>query len=242
MSRFFAALAVCVLLVPAAQAATVTVGDSSAPWAGFMTVFEQTANGDASTFGGQVFGSNWGVADLVATFDDGAPSVTLSPNTIGDPNEFWYQNTSGTAPDPVNPGGPGQLGNKHMEANLFIGDDSLVGDTVTFEGEVLSNTFTAAHSTTIFIRDFAPDFSSFIETTAPATPGPFSITLVTTTGDPGRHIQYGFATSGENVWVTDTASFGSVVIGPAAAAVPEPTSMILVGLGLMGMAAGSRRS
>jgi len=102
---------------------------------------------------------------------------------------------------------------------------------VTFEGTVLSNTLTDAHTATAFIRDFAPDFSSFNEVTAALTPGDFSITLATDPGA-GRHVQYGFNFQGENVWVTDRDPFGTVVI----AAVPEPASasvLLLAGLGLV---------
>jgi len=209
----------------AAQAVTVTVDQSTGPWAGFMNVSELPANGGAF-----VFGNGWAVPDLVATFDDGAGTLTVSPNTIGDPNEFWYQNTSGTAPDPINPGGPGQAGNKSMDAVLFIQDDALSGQTVTFEGTVLSNSFTAAHTATIFIRDFAPDFSSVVETTVAVTPGPFSITAITDP-TPGRHIQYGINTVGVNVWAGDEGPFGTAVLGT----VPEPASMALMGLGGLAM-------
>lgn len=213
MRPFFAVLSAGLLTCSAAQAATVNVGDSTAPWLGFMNVFELPSNG-----GGYVFSSGWGVADLVATFDDANSKLTLSPNTIGDPDPFWYQGG----------GGPGQLGNKIMEANLYqqVDDGSLSGQLVTFEGTVLSNTFTEAHETIIFIRDFAPDFSSFTESAIVATPGPFSISLLTD-ADPTRHVQWGFQTRGENVWFTDTEPFGNVMI----ATIPAPGTFVLLGLG-----------
>src|SRR5438046_1883762 len=64
--------------------AAVNIGlDPNASWQGFMNVSEIPQNG-----GAYVFGSGWGTADLRATF---AGSVlTLSGNTIGDPNPFWY--------------------------------------------------------------------------------------------------------------------------------------------------------
>ena len=219
-------------VVASANATTVGVDDSTAPWLGFMNVFELPENGGAF-----VFPSGWGVSDLVATFDDAAPSLTMSPNTIGDPNEFWYQ---GGRPgeDPNNPndnGGPGAPGNKIMEANLFQQvTGGLSGQVVTFEGYVLSNTFTSAHEARIFIRDFAPDFSTFNETIVPATTGAFSISLATV-ADPNRHVQWGFQVKGVNVWVTDTAPFGNVVFS----SVPAPASVALLGLG--GLVAGRRR-
>jgi hypothetical protein len=225
MRWLLAMTALCIGLQMPTQAATVTVGDSSAPWLGFMNVFELPSNG-----GGFVFASPWGVPDLVATFDDPNNLLTLSPNTIGDPDPFWYTPS----------GGPGAAGNKIMEANLFIeaGDGSLSGQTVTFEGNILSNTYTNAHEAFIFIRDFAPGFSSLDgEIIVPLVPGPFSISL-DTLPDPApgvfRNVQYGFQTRGVNVWVTDVAQFGSVVIGPGV--IPEPSTMALAGIGLVGVA------
>ena len=112
----------------------------------------------------------------------------------------------------------------------FIADDSLAGEDITFEGTVLSNSFTAAHEAFIFIRDFAPDFSSFNETEIPAAVGAFSINLVTDPA-PGRHIQYGLRVKGVNVWAGDEGPFGTVVLGT----VPEPASMALLGLGGLAM-------
>ncbi|MEQ8837181.1 MAG: hypothetical protein RID07_10300, partial [Lacipirellulaceae bacterium] len=193
-----------------------TVGvDASAPWEGFMNVSELPENGGAF-----VFGSGWGVADLVAEFDNGTNSLTLSPNTVDDPNEFWYQNTTGMAADPMNPGGPGQRGNKSMDVVLFVTNPALVGEDVTFSGNVSAQTLTSAHSTYAFIRDFAPDFSSFFDVEVELTaPGPFSINFQTDP-TPGRHVQYGFRTQGENVWATDVAPFGSVVIDTVGVAPP----------------------
>ena len=177
-----------------ATAATVTVGNSAAPWLGWMNVSNLPADG-----GGFEFGSGWGVPDLVATFDDPNATLSLSPNTIGDPDPYWY----------IGGGGPGAPGNKIMEANLYVEEtDTLAGQTVTFTGEVLSNTLTGAHTSVAFIKDFAPDYSSFDVASVPLpSSGVFSVELATS-GDLGRHVQYGFTTTGENVWVTDVASLG----------------------------------
>ena len=222
-------LAVAGLMSASASAATFTVGQSTDAWLGYMNVSNLPApDGD----GAYQFGGPWGPADLVSTFDDGAGTVTLSPNTIGDPNEYWYQDTCGCAADPANPGGPGQAGNKIMDASLYIevSDDALAGTNINFSGNVLSNSFTAAHESFIYIRDFAPDYSSSNVTIIPMVPGPFSIDLL---ADPGlgRHIQYGFQTTGVNVWAGDEGPFGSAVIET----VPEPASLALLGLGGLAM-------
>jgi hypothetical protein len=198
-------------------AATYTV-DPGASWLGFMNVFELPSNG-----GGYVFGSGWGTADLRATFS--GATLTLAPNTIGDPDPFWY----------IGGGGPGALGNKIMDASFyqeFTG--SLAGQTVTFTGDVLANSLTSAHTSVAFIKDFAPDYSSFNVTTVALTPGVFSVSLATI-NDPARHVQFGFETVGVNVWATDVGPFGQVDI----TAVPEPATAALVLAGIAGL--GLRR-
>ena len=214
--HLFAISALLAAATTAPAAVTFTV-DPSATWLGYMNVFNLPADG-----GGFQFGSGWGTGDLVASFAGG--NLTLAPNTIGDPNPYWY----------IGGGGPGAQGNKIMDANFYVQHSgTYAGQSITFTGVVVSNTFTAAHNAVAFIRDFAPDFSSVIETTAPLVNGVFSITQ-TATNDPARHIQYGFQVVGENVWVTDVAPFGNAVV----TAIPEPTALTL---GLFGLALGLRR-
>ena len=176
---------------------------------GFMNVFNLPApDGD----GAYQFGGPWGFADLTASFS--GSDLTLGPNSIDDPNEYWYRCVSPTLPP--NCGGPGAPGNKIMEANSYaqVDDGSLAGQTVNLKGVVLANSLTSAHVARAFVRDFAPDFSSFNESIIllPAS-GPFSVALATV-NDPARHVQYGFQVRGVDVWVTDRAPYGSVTVGP----------------------------
>lgn len=222
MNPIIKSLALCALLGSAAslRADTTVFVKSSANWLGYMNVFELPANG-----GGYVYGEGWGVANLRATIS--GSTLTLSPNTIDDPNIFWYQNTSGTA-TPPNVGGPGQLGNKIMEANLYVevNDGSLSGQEVTFTGNVSAFTLTNTHNVVAFIKDFAPDYSSSNIQTVPLTEaGTFSVSLNTLTGS-GRHVQYGFQTTGENVWVTDVAPFGNVQIDTVTVAPGNPNAKV----------------
>jgi hypothetical protein len=170
------------------------VEDSTAPYEGFMNVFNLD--------GTYAFGSAWGIPDLTATFDDGASTVEMKPVGIDTADEFWYA---------FGVGGPGAIGNKEMEANLFQSTGAcLAGQTVTFSGTVESNTFTEDYLAEIWIKDFTGDFQSFEEVRIPATPGPFSISL-DTIDDPSRVVQWGFSVLGPNVWPTDVDLFGSVV-------------------------------
>ena len=192
--------------------------DPTKTWNGYMNVFETPQNG-----GGFVFGQPWGTADLRATY--AGSLLTLSPNTIGDPNGFWYVNT-----------GNGSVGNKFMDASFYVEPaGSLPGVTMTFAGSVLANTLTGLANTNptgngwtcvAFIKDFAPDFSSSVVVTTTLTNGTgFSISLATI-NDPARHVQYGFETIGPCVWATDTslAGYGNVQVGPL---VGTPTAVTI---------------
>jgi hypothetical protein len=160
-----------------------------------MNVSELPENGGAF-----VFGSGWGTADLVATF--AGPVLTLAPNSVDDPDPFWYTPS----------GGPGSTGNKIMDAVMYVEPSgSLPGQHVIFTGNVLTNSLVDPYTSMAFIRDFAPDYSSFDTITVPLTPGLFSIEL-DTIDDPARHVQYGFATNGPNVWITDVGPKGSVTV------------------------------
>ena len=216
MKYSFVAAIATLCAAAGANAATVGVDTSSASWLGFMNVFNLD-----NTY---VFGSSWGITDLCANFNDAAHTLTLSPNTIGDPNPFWY----------IGGGGPGAPGNKIMDAALYQETTGVyTGQTLTFQGNVLSNTLTQAHQSWAFIRDFAADYSSVVETHVLLTPGAFSITQ-NLINDPSRHVQWGFETRGVDVWATDVGPFGSVVVGT----VPAPASLAMIGLASM---AASRR-
>jgi hypothetical protein len=184
---------------------------------GYMNVFNlPPPDGD----GAFQFGGPWGFVDLTAVYSGN--ELTLGPNTIGDPNEYWYQCVGGAVPPDC--GGPGAPGNKIMEANSYaeVLDGSLAGQTVTFSGEVTAYSLTDAHTVIAFVKDFAGDFSSFEQNTVPLTEtGTFTVSL-TTINDPTRVVQWGFQMVGVNVWVTDVDPFGSITIAPEA--VPaEPT-------------------
>ena len=69
----------------------------------YMNVFELPSNGGAF-----VFGSPWGIGDLSASYN-GATEVTMVPNSIGDPDPFWY----------VGGGAPGNPGNKSIKKVTF---------------------------------------------------------------------------------------------------------------------------
>jgi|tagenome__1003787_1003787.scaffolds.fasta_scaffold20581169_1 hypothetical protein len=202
-----------------ASAVNITVNPAD-NWIGFMNVSETPQHG-----GGYVFGSSWGTNDLTATFS--GPVLTLGPNTINDPDPFWYTPA----------GGPGSVGNKIMDANMYVepAAGTLAGQNVTFSGNVLSNTLIGhvnqdgnGWTSVAFIKDFAPDYSSNVAITVPLTAGPFSISMLTNS-DPNRHVQYGFETIGPDVWATDVAPYGNIRV----TGVPEPMSLGTLALGAL---------
>lgn len=120
---------------------------------------------------------------------------------------------------------------------MYVEDTgSWNGQNVTFSGVVLDNTLVSPYTSIAFIKDFAPDYSSFNVITAPLNEGAFSINL-DTIADPARHVQFGFTTVGPNVWVTDVAPFGSVQI----TAVPEPSIFALLAVGVTGLLIAQRK-
>jgi len=137
-------LAMLLLLGAISSASAVNViVDSSKTWIGFMNVSELPANG-----GAYQFGSYWGTTDLNASFS--SAGLTLTPNTSIDrdvPNDaYWWVGGAGGAP------------NKNMDASMYVQDDTLAGQTVTFSGNCVSNTLVSPYTVTVFIKDFAPDF------------------------------------------------------------------------------------
>jgi len=180
------------------SAATVIV-DSTKTWVGFMNVSDLPADG-----GNYQFGSGWGTADLDANFT--GAGLVLTPNDDIDRSNpidsYWWK-----AP---NDGSLAAVGNKNMDAAMYVQDDTLAGDTVVFTGTCVSNTLVSPYTCVVFIKDFAPDYSSSTSTTATLTTGtPFSISLATSAG---HHIQYGFETVGPNARTAALASLGSVII------------------------------
>jgi hypothetical protein len=219
-------LLVCTVLgaVVNLSAQTVTVNPATLT-SGYMNVFNITGTPGygAAAAAAYQFGGGWGLPDLTSSFS--GTTLTLGPNQINDPANYWYTPA----------GGPGAVGNKIMDANLYNeSTGTYVGTSLNFTGNVLSDTLAngpvnalgEGWTSVAFIKDFAPDYSSSVAVTAPLVNGVFSISL-NTINDPTRHVQYGFETIGPDVWSTDVGQFGSIVI----VTVPEPSTLALAGLG-----------
>jgi prepilin-type N-terminal cleavage/methylation domain-containing protein len=201
--------------------------DSATMTNGFMNVFDLPSAGGAYQ---PALSSAWAVPELRADFTSGT-SVTLAPCFVSDTSAVWYTPS----------GQPGATGNKIMEANVYgQADGTYAGKTVSFSGTVPSYTLLSGSgnwSVKAFVRDFAADYSTFTESQVPiSTTGSFSVSLETA-NDPTRHVQWGLQTSGPDVWITDLASKGTVVVN-AVATPARQGGRVDVGRGFVTVATG----
>ena len=181
-----------------------TVFDASAPWTGYMNVFELPVNG-----GGYVFGSPWGLSDLQSIIVPANNSVKLMPNintyadNLTDP--FWVDQTT-------------LEGNKNMEANTFVEPGpSANGNDLIFAGNVVSNTLDSTYQAKYFIKALDPNngyadaFGGSKTFDLPAS-GAFTVSATGAELAAGLIVQYGFTMIGPNANPSELGNLGSVVI------------------------------
>jgi hypothetical protein len=220
----FIAVTLVSISAASAQSNVFKTIDSAEINLGYLSVFELPSNGGAF-----VSGSGSPVAQLNAVYPT-SDSVVFSPNTITNTGTNWYN--PGT-------GGVGSLGQKQMSAFLYAQETGIYGGQILqFEGIVSSFNLTTnaaglPYTFSAFIKDFAPDYSSVVETIFPITStGNFNISQAL---DPaaGRHVQWGLQMIGPNIWPGDTEQLevaGSVTVE----AIPEPSTYALLGLAVAG--------
>ncbi len=183
------------------QFASTVYVDPAQAWQGYMNVSDLPSKG-----GAYEFGSGWGTGDLRASFN--GPVVTLAPNvnTYNAGDAYW-----------ANPDGSG---NKICDASFYVQNDGLAGQSITFTGYCISNTLVAPYTSTVFIKDFAPNYSSFVGTNLPLVGGSrFTLNWVAGAGD---HVQYGFETVGPDANPATVASLGKVLISSNVVVTPPP--------------------
>ena len=188
-------LSICFLAVSQiSNGQTVTV-NASATWNGYANVFDLSNN--------YQFGSAWGIADLKTVIDTNANTLTLYPNynTYNATDTYWAN---------------GAIGNKIFEANTYVENAALAGNTVTFNGFCSSNTISSAYQNFAFIKalDPANGYATVVSVTAPLVTGQ-NFTITAPSIPAGLIVQYGFTIKGLNANpATQSTSLGNVVVGP----------------------------
>jgi hypothetical protein len=196
MKQFYLLMAGLIGMVSLSNAQVTIDVDANDPWDGFMNVFEL----DCTTF---AFNSSWAIEDLKTEIDTGANTITLKPNfntycdNLTDP--FWVNQTTGE-------------GNKCMDANTLVPDNSLLGQEITFQGFVVSNDLDPAYTAIAYIKVFNADFSVVKEESATLVAGENFVLNYTNVEPEDANVQYGFQVLGVNANCADEATLGSAVV------------------------------
>lgn len=209
MKQFYFLLAGLFSVVSLSNAQVTVDVDANDAWEGFMNVFET----DCTTF---VFNSGWGIPELKTVIDTGANTITLQPNfnTYGDnpTDPFWVDQGTGE-------------GNKCMDANTLVPDNSLVGQEVTFTGNVVSNDLDGAYTAIAYIKVFNADFSVLKQESAPLVAGQNFVVNYTNVEGTDANVQYGFQVLGRNANPADEGTLGSVVVTAPALGLEDATAV-----------------
>jgi len=209
-SRMAATVAVLCGVAAPASANVFATANPAANWLGYMNVFNLPVGS-----GGYVFGSPWGTADLAASFNVSTLRLSPNTNTYNAGDAFWVQ--------------PNGDGNKWMNANYYVEDTGLLGQTLTFSAQCVLNNLAQGYTSRAFIKilDSNNGYSTVSEVYAPLVTGQtFSLSLPIP-NTPGFIPQYGFVTDGANANPATVIGLGQALIVP----VPEPTSLALLALG-----------
>ena len=189
-----AILGVSLLTISTAEAQTTVSVAADAPLVAYANWFEL----DGTTYVG---GSEWGVADLKTVVNTDDNTIALHPNfsAYGDGSDPYWAD--------------GENGAKVFEGNTYIEDNSLLGQTVTFEGSTVTNTLAEGYDAIAFIKILSADYQLLQFLTAPLVTGEnFSLTSETATIDGAAIFQYGYSVTGVNANPSQESALGNAVV------------------------------
>ncbi|MFP9113156.1 T9SS type A sorting domain-containing protein [Flavobacterium sp. RHBU_3] len=160
-------------------------------------------------------GSEWGLADIQTIInEDGTIDLHPNYNTYGDGTDAYWAN--------------GEIGAKLFEGNTYVQDESLLGQTVTFNGHCITNTFAEGYTAVAFIKVMDSNYSTVKYVNAPLTTnGDFSLTVTPADYSNGAHFQYGYTVTGLNANPAQASSIGYAKVGTSTAAVATNTKNAL---------------
>jgi hypothetical protein len=186
---------------PQVNEGNVVTLDASSPLIGYATWYQLDGT---SWIGGESVAN---LAELKTTKNTANNTIVLQPNfsRYASADPAWIS---------------GDTGSRIYEANSYILNDALLGQTITFKGHTLSNTLATGYVATAVVKVLNADYSTvLLEQVAPLVTGEdFSITVNTAIAG-GAHVQYGFMVKGRNANPTQEAALGSTIIGESTAGV-----------------------
>ena len=187
---------------------SVTIGASTANLTGYMNWFKLDET--------YLNGNTWDFPNLKSVFNSDG-SIDLHPNF-----SVWG---NGANSEWVNNG----VGQRIMEGNTYIDDESLLGDDVTFSGHCFSNTLADGYEGIAFIKVLDAGYQLVNYTHVPLVGGEdFEITVGPDDYANGAHFQYGFSVTGVNADPANEAALGFAKIGAATASVKDFTKSKVV--------------
>ncbi|AXG74856.1 T9SS C-terminal target domain-containing protein [Flavobacterium arcticum] len=192
--KAFTILGMSLLTIGAAKAQTTVSIAADAPLVAYVNWFEL----DGTTYVG---GSEWGVADLKTVVNTTENTIALHPNfsAYGDGTDPYWAN--------------GENGAKVFEGNTYIENNSLLGETVTFEGSTITNTLADGYDGIAFIKILSADYQLLQFLSSPLVTGEnFSLVSETASIDGAAIFQYGYSVTGVNANPSQETALGNAIV------------------------------
>lgn len=180
--------------------------DTSSPLTAYANWFEL----DGTTY---VAGDVWSLADLKTELNTENNTIILYPNysTYGTGEPGYWTN--------------GEIGNKVFEGNTYVENNALLGETVTFKGNTISNTLAEGYNAVAFIKVLSADYQLLQYLSVPLAGGEnFSLTSETATISGAAIFQYGYSVTGLNANPNQESALGNAVVGTSSLSTPKLTT------------------